>query len=86
MRACGEKGKFVTKLLENQVTYTFWHLKQEVKFHIFIKQRKNNLQQSFYIPNQYFEKKLPDILIYNYSHWWNTTENVIEFRPIKYTQ
>ncbi|CAF1173025.1 unnamed protein product [Didymodactylos carnosus] len=36
------------------------------------------------IPPSCFETELPDILVSNYSHWWNENRKILEFRPIHF--
>ncbi|CAF4862913.1 unnamed protein product, partial [Rotaria sp. Silwood1] len=36
------------------------------------------------IPPSCFETELPDILVSNYSHWWNENRKILQFRPIHF--
>ncbi|CAF4009337.1 unnamed protein product, partial [Rotaria sordida] len=36
------------------------------------------------IPPSCFETELPDILVSNYSHWWNEKNQIVEFRSIHF--
>ncbi|CAF3980773.1 unnamed protein product, partial [Didymodactylos carnosus] len=38
------------------------------------------------IPPSCFETELPDILVSNYSHWWNENKKIVEFRPIHFQE
>ncbi|CAF3743066.1 unnamed protein product [Rotaria sp. Silwood1] len=36
------------------------------------------------IPHSFFKNELPDMFVSNYSHWWNSKNQTIEFRPIHF--
>ncbi|CAF3726694.1 unnamed protein product [Rotaria sordida] len=53
--------------------------------HLIIKERYMQTNDIFQlIPHSFFENELPDMFVSNHSHWWNTKNQTIEFRPVHF--
>ncbi|CAF3964773.1 unnamed protein product [Adineta steineri] len=66
-----------------QVLYEF-HLNNETN-QLVIRERRLDTNDIFQLVHyKYFQTELPDIFVSNYSHWWNTKNQLIEFRPVAF--
>ena len=49
------------------------------------RREENHTNEYVFIPKRHFESIFPNKFVYSYSHWLNTTKNIIEFRNQKYS-
>ncbi len=76
-------GSFVTSIRvknDSNLTYTFFEVKK-----CLITIERTNCNESWLIPKEIFEDYLPSIFLNNYSHWFNKSNNKIEFRIKSFT-
>ncbi|CAF1228031.1 unnamed protein product [Adineta steineri] len=68
---------------DGRVLYEFYFNNQSS--HLIIKERHIQTNHVFQlIPHHYFEKELSDTFVSNYSHWWNTGNQQLQFRSIHF--
>ncbi|CAF1324840.1 unnamed protein product [Adineta steineri] len=66
---------------DERVLYEFC-FNDQTKY-LIIKERHMQTKNIFQLISQkYFEPELPDMFVSNYSHWLNTEDQIIEFRPV----
>ncbi len=71
-------GRFDSKYKYKDCYYSF-HCNDSG---VFITERKQNGDEYELIPEKIFSDEIPFLLVENHSHWWCKAENLIEFRPI----
>lgn len=73
--------RFCTKYKHRNCYYSFYGSDDEV----IITERKRSGEIYELIPENNFSYEIPYLLVENHSHWWCKTRNIIEFRPVKFS-
>ena len=85
IQAAESEDSYITKYGyhgDRKVYYEFTYNEDQ---QLIIYERHITINDKFQlIPPDCFETELPDILISNFSHWWNENRNILEFRPIHF--
>lgn len=71
---------FTTVRRYNNCSYEFGWFGSE----IIITERRDRIEMEL-VPHEILSNEIPYLLVQNYSHFWNKTDNTIEFRPTRFT-